>query len=160
MIVWGGRESGGSVTNTGGMLEDPDLLGPPTDFYTVTPCRLVDTRNAASGGPILAGGSIRSFRVTGGTCGVPATALAVSVNLTAVGAAAAGNLTLYAGDAAGPPRASNINFTAGLTRANNAIVALATDGTGTIKVKNGSAGAVHFVLDVNGYFDRCTSCGT
>jgi len=39
-----------------------------------------------------------------------------------------------------------------LTRANNAVVLLATDGTGTIKVKNGSAGVVHFVLDVNGYF--------
>jgi hypothetical protein len=31
-------------------------------------------------------------------------------------------------------------------------VLLATNGTGTIKVKNGSAGTVHFVLDVNGYF--------
>ena len=46
---------------------------------------------------------------------------------------------------------SNINFTPGVTRANNAIVLLATNG-GTINVKNGSAGSVHFVLDVNGYF--------
>jgi hypothetical protein len=47
---------------------------------------------------------------------------------------------------------SSINFSAGVTRANNAIVPLATDGAGTIGVKNGSAGMVHFVLDVNGYF--------
>jgi hypothetical protein len=47
---------------------------------------------------------------------------------------------------------SNVNFSAAQTRGNNAIVFLATDGTGTIKVKNGSAGAVHVVLDVNGYF--------
>jgi hypothetical protein len=47
---------------------------------------------------------------------------------------------------------SSINFTAGVTRANNAAVPLATDGTGTIGVQNGSAGMVHLVLDVNGYF--------
>jgi hypothetical protein len=152
MVVWGGRESGSTtaVTNTGGMLGDPDFLGPPTDFHTVAPCRVVDTRGSA--GPALAGGSTRSFTVAGGVCGIPATALAVSVNLTAVGAAAAGHLTLYPGDGAGPPLASSVNFSAAQTRANNAIVLLAGDGTGTIRVTNGSAGAVHFVLDVNGYF--------
>jgi hypothetical protein len=86
-----------------------------------------------------------------GVCGIPSTATAVSVNLTAVGAAAAGHLTLYPGDAAGPPLASNVNFSVAQTRANNAIVLLATNG-GTINVKSGSAGTVHFVLDVNGYF--------
>jgi hypothetical protein len=156
MIVWGGRESGSTVvvTDTGGVLED---LGPPvapTDFHTVTPCRLADTRDPAgpTGGPALGAGSTRSFPVTGGTCGIPSTALAVSVNLTAVQAAAVGYLTLFPGDATGPPLASSLNFTAGQTRANNAIVSLAADGSGTIKVKNGSAGTVHFVLDVNGYF--------
>ena len=156
MIVWGGRESGSTttVTNTGGILDDPDLLGPATDFYTVTPCRVADTRNPAgpTGGPILGGGATRSFPVTSGACGIPSTALAASVNLTAVEAAAPGYLTLFPGDGAGPPLASNINFTPGVTRANNAVVPLATDGTGTINVKNGSAGAVHVVLDVNGYF--------
>jgi hypothetical protein len=37
-----------------------------------------------------------------------------------------------------------------VTRANNAVVRLARDGT--INVKNGSAGSVHLVLDVNGFF--------
>jgi hypothetical protein len=113
---------------------------------------VVDTRNAATGGPALGAGTTRSFPVTGGTCGIPSTAIAVSVNLTAVSPAAAGYLTLFPGDGAGPPVASSVNFSAGQTRGNNAIVLLATDGTGTIKVKNGSAGTVHFVLDVNGYF--------
>jgi N-acetylneuraminic acid mutarotase len=157
MVVWGGRESGSTlvVTDTGGMLEDPGLLGPPADFHTVTPCRVVDTRNpdGPTGGPVLAGGSTRAFPVTGGACGIPATALAVSVNLTAVGAVANGYLTLFPGDAPGPPLASHVNFAAGVTRANNAVAALAGDGTGTIKVRNGSVGAVHFVLDVNGYFE-------
>jgi hypothetical protein len=152
MIVWGGYA--GSPTNTGGLYDGPVVLPLPADFYTVTPCRLVDTRNAAgaTGGPALGAGSTRSFPVTGGACGVPPTAKAVSVNLTAVGAAAPGHFILFPGDALGPPLMSNVNFVPGVTRANNAVVPLATDGTGTINVTNGSAGAVHFVLDVNGYF--------
>jgi hypothetical protein len=130
--------------------------GPPPSlsFFTVTPCRVVDTRNAAgpTGGPALGAAATRTFPVSGGPCGIPSTAIAVSVNLTAVGAAAAGYLTLYPGSALSAPLASSINFAPSVTRANNAVVRLATDGTGTIKVKNGSAGVVHFVLDVNGYF--------
>jgi hypothetical protein len=72
------------------------------------------------------------------------------VNLTVVEPAAQGHLVLYAGDAAGPPRTSSINFPPAVTRANNAIVPLAANG-GTVNVKNGSAGSVHLVLDVNGY---------
>jgi hypothetical protein len=118
-----------------------------TGFYTVTPCRLADTRNAVGGGPALAPNSTRSFPVTGGVCHIPSTAAAVSVNLTAVVPTAFGHLTLYPGNSVSVPLASSINFAPGVTRANNALVSLATDGTGTIKVKNGSAGFVHFVLD-------------
>jgi N-acetylneuraminic acid mutarotase len=151
MMVWGGND-GMTPANTGGTYEDVPSV--PSAFYTLSPCRVADTRNAAgpSGGPALAAYSIRIFPVTGAVCGIPSTASAVSVNLTAVEAAAAGHLILYPGDAVSPPLVSNINFSPGLTRANNAVVPLATDGTGTIKVKNGSAGAVHFVLDVSGYF--------
>jgi hypothetical protein len=155
MIVWGGSSdpSTPAPTNTGGTYEDSTSL--PQAFYTLSPCRVADTRNAAgpSGGPALGANATRSFPVTGGACGIPSTAVAVSVNLTAVGAAAAGYLTLFPGDRASAPLASNINFTPGVTRANNAVVPLATDGTGTIKVKNGSVGDVHFVLDVSGYFE-------
>jgi hypothetical protein len=151
MIVWGGGS-----TNTGGVYDNPAVLPPPpppADFFIVTPCRLADTRNAAgpTGGPALVAGATRSFPVTGGVCGIPSAAIAISVNLTVTQPAAQGHLILYSGDAAGPPLTSSINFSAGQTRANNAIVRLATNG-GTVNVKNGSAGSVHFVLDVNGYF--------
>jgi hypothetical protein len=154
-VVWGGFGDSG-VVNTGGVYSNPAVLPappPPADFYTVTPCRLVDTRNTAgpAGGPALYPGATRTFPLTAGACGVPYTATAVSVNVTVVGATARGYLTLYRGDTTSPPLTSNINFSAGQTRANNAIVLLATN-VGTINVKNGSAGAVHFVLDVNGYF--------
>ncbi len=124
-----------------------------TDFYTVAPCRLADTRGAAgpSGGPPLGAGAIRSFPVTG-LCTIPSGATAVSVNVTAVQPGAAGYLTLYAGDAPAPPAVSTVNFSPGQTRASNAVVAVATDGSGTIRVRNVSGGLVDLVLDVSGYF--------
>jgi hypothetical protein len=155
MIVWGGY-SLSSLLQTGGLYSNAAVLPPApaaADFFTLTPCRLVDTRNAAgpTGGPALVPGAIRSFPVTGGACAVPSTATAVSVNLTVVQPAAPGHLVLYAGDAASPPLTSNISFSPGVTRGSNAVVRLALDG-GTVSVKNTSAGSVHLVLDVNGYF--------
>ncbi len=122
-------------------------------FYTLTPCRLVDTRNASGplGGPTLSASGQRSFTLTG-ACGVPASAKAISVNVAVTGPAASGFLKLYPGDGLAP-LASSINFSAGQTRANNAIVLLATDGSGSLRVQNGSTGTVHFILDVNGYFE-------
>ncbi len=125
---------------------------PPLDLYALTPCRMIDTRNADGplGGPALPPGALRTFGVTG-VCGVPVSAKALSINVTIVQPAAAGFLTLVPGDAS-LPAVSTINFAAGQLRSNNAIVPLALDGSGGLKVKNGSTGSVHFILDVNGYF--------
>jgi hypothetical protein len=122
-------------------------------FYTLTSCRLVDTRNANGplGGPVLPASGQRSFTLSG-VCGIPATAKAISVNVAVTAPAASGFLKLYPGDGLAP-LASSINFSAGQTRANNAIVLLATDGSGSLRVQNGSTGTVHFILDVNGYFE-------
>ncbi|MBI5735761.1 MAG: hypothetical protein HY997_07855, partial [Mycolicibacterium neoaurum] len=46
-----------------------------------------------------------------------------------------------------------ISFRAGRVLANNAVLFLATDATGAIGVQNDAAGPVHFILDVNGYFE-------
>ena len=52
-----------------------------------------------------------------------------------------------------PPLVATVNYAAGQTRGNNAIVMLASSGTGTLAVKNYTPlGAVHFIVDVNGYF--------
>jgi len=46
-----------------------------------------------------------------------------------------------------------INYSAGQTRANNAIVTLG-GATGSLVVFSGqAAGAVHVIVDVNGYFE-------
>jgi hypothetical protein len=124
-----------------------------TRFYTLAPCRLFDTRNAAGplGGPSLSAGQSRIFTVTA-TCSVPTTAKTISANITVVSPAAPGYFRLYPGDGS-PPASSSINFRPGQVRANNGLFPLATDGTGRLGVQNGSAGTADAVLDVNGYFE-------
>jgi hypothetical protein len=130
----------------------PSLADGPLHYYTVTPCRLVDTRNpnGPSGGPKLSAGVARSFKVQAGVCGVPTGAKGVLFNVTATEAAAPGHLTLYPSHLTQPPSVSNINFVAGDTIANGATVALA-DTTGDDVKVYGSVG-VHVILDVAGYF--------
>jgi hypothetical protein len=83
-------------------------------------------------------------------CGIPLTAKALSVAITAVNASAKGNLVVYRGDEAAPT-ASLLNYTPTTARSNNAIVQMAPDGS--LGVLNRQAGTVDFVLDVNGYFE-------
>jgi glucose/arabinose dehydrogenase len=122
------------------------------NFHTVSPCRVFDTRESAGpwGGPRLAAGADRTF-VVGGRCGVPATARAVSVNVTVTEPTDFGFLTLFPPGGI-VPLASTINFRPGQTRANNAAVTLGA--AGDLVVRAGMAsGGVHVILDVNGYFD-------
>jgi uncharacterized repeat protein (TIGR02543 family) len=118
------------------------------DFYTLEPCRVLDTRPSqtlSSSVPLI-------FQVTG-SCGVPADAIAVSVNVTSITPSGSGNLRLYPGDGS-VPTTSVLNFQPGLNRANNAVVILATNGDGTLGVVVfiGSGGTADVAVDVNGYY--------
>lgn len=115
-------------------------------FYTLSPCRLVDTRAVSA----LAAGEARVF-ASAGPCGVPPGAKSLSLNVTVVPRAAPGNVVAYPGNLAAPTT-STVNFAASQTRANFAIVGLATNGAGTFAVKNRAAAAVDVVVDVAGYF--------
>ena len=119
----------------------------PADLYTLTPCRLVDTRGAQA--PALAASERRVFPVTN-RCGVPAAAKAVALNVTVTGPTGAGHIRLAPGN--GLTESSAINFSPGVTRANNAVVLLATDDAGSLSATNRSGGPVQLILDVNGYF--------
>ena len=120
----------------------------PSKFYTLTPCRAIDTRNISS--PSLAPGEQRKILVAG-SCSVPATASSIALNVTVVGPTAAGYLTLFPGGPLdSPPLASTINFRSGQVRANNAVVLLGADGK--LGIFNGSAGTTPAVIDVVGYF--------
>ncbi len=131
------------------------LYPAPYAFFTVTPCRLIDTRGAIGpfGGPALTSGVAREITV-GGQCGVPAMAGAVAVNVTVVSATGGGHLTFFATDVPVPDATSLINFAPGQTRANNAVLALSSEISGRITVLPVVAGlgSVHLIVDVNGYF--------
>jgi hypothetical protein len=138
-----------SSTLTGAYFYVPPPAG--VKFYPLSPCRVADTRwpNGLLGGPALQPNGARLFTVTS-ACGIPASAVAISVNVTVV-AGAGGFFTLYPGNGVNPAT-SNLNFSTGQVRANDAILYLSTDGSGSINVLNGSVGSNHFILDVNGYF--------
>jgi hypothetical protein len=141
--------AGGAGTLSGGFFYTP----PPktTGFYSVTPCRVIDTRNAAGprGGPALVAGQRRTFPISG-SCGIPSSAVAVSANLTVV-SGGGGFFSAYPGNAF-PLGTSNLDFSAGQVRASASVLMLATDGTGTVGVLDAGSGTNHLILDVNGYF--------
>ncbi len=121
-------------------------------YYALTPCRVVDTRNAAGvdGGPALAT-TTRNFQIRG-NCGVPATAKAISMNVTITGATTTTSswLTIWPSGGA-EPVVSTINFTsADNAVANGAIVGLSTN-TQDLSVQN-ATGSVNVIIDVTGYF--------
>jgi len=119
---------------------------PGLSFFTVTPCRAEDTRLA--GGPVVAGVN-RTFTMVS-KCQVPGSAKALSLNVTVTEPTAAGNVRLFPADSPAP-LASTLNYSAGQTRANNAVIGLDTDGRLTVLVQ--PAGSTHLILDVNGYFE-------
>jgi uncharacterized protein len=131
---------------------DPVLVGlfpSGDDYFTVTPCRAVDTR---AGSPLL-DGVPQTFAIKG-ACGIPSTAKTVVFNITVVTPTGAGELTIYPGDAT-PPAFSTMPFPAGIARALIAIVPLSNDVDGEVTVQSSVAGSgtVHVLLDVVGYFE-------
>jgi hypothetical protein len=122
----------------------------PYSYYAVTPCRVVDTRNAVStnGGPALAMAP-RSFSIRG-QCGVPTSAKAVSINVTVTNASSNSWLTIWPSGQA-EPFVSTINYDSTVSAlANGALVGLSTSAT-DLTVHN-AAGSVHVIIDVTGYY--------
>ncbi|MGH9441851.1 MAG: hypothetical protein ACRD16_06210 [Thermoanaerobaculia bacterium] len=140
----------GSANVTVGSVSPPP---PPTatKFYTLTPCRILDTRNPAGpyGGPSLSAGGTRTF-VLAGQCGIPVDAIAVSVNITVVLPSSDGSLKL---NPAGvdPSVSTAISFASGRTLANNAMAFLGAGGDVSVEDDQAS-GSTNFIIDTNGYF--------
>ncbi len=118
------------------------------DFYTATPCRILDTRNATGplGGPTMGAGQSRSFIVPTSACGIPAAAKAYSMNATVVPPAPLSYLALWG--SGGQPLVSTLNSLDGTVVANAALVPAGTSGEVTAFTTNLS----HLLLDINGYF--------
>ncbi len=148
---------------------------PRQKVYTVSPCRVVDTRGAdpqlsTFSGDRLAPGETVSFFVTGNLingqggaaiCGIPPEATGVFANVVAVrpqGSAISNYLTVYPyGESR--PLASTVNYPADITAlANGVLVPLCDPAAATcdydLNVYNYTNLAVHLVIDVTGYLGR------
>jgi hypothetical protein len=124
-----------------------------TDGFTgVTPTRVLDTRIGTGLPGAFTAQQTRSLTV-GGVSGVPNDADAVVMNMTVTQPTVAGALTVFPADAA-LPGSSNLNFLAGQTVPNLVTVKIGTVGADDdkIKIKNLSAGTVHVIADVVGFY--------
>ena len=142
----------GCVSPAGNANMTVTPAGSAAVFYTLPPCRVLDTRNPTGplGAPPLQPGATRTFNVAASACGVPPDAIAISANLTVTTVGAQGELVVFPSDVP-RPNTSSLSFRAGRTRANNAIVAFSKSGA-TFSIFNNSASTVDFILDVNAYF--------
>jgi Zn-dependent metalloprotease len=118
-------------------------------FYPVAPCRVLDTRNAVHG-PALSAGYTREV-VVGSGCGIPVNASAVSLNVTVVSPTGPGDLRIFPSGSS-MPLVSAVNYVAGQTRANSAVVALGAEGRITVFCEQ-ATGDADLVIDVNGFFE-------
>ena len=157
------------VADVVGYYATPVALGSPSSdlVYTpITPCRIVDTRNANSGGAFVATstrdfmGWGSSFAAQGGApnpCGLPLSTdnAALAVNFAIVGPAADGYITAFPGNLANAamPLAATLNYYAGDVKANNTVLKLNQTGTGP-HFKIYSTSASHLIADVVGYYAK------
>lgn len=142
------------ATNTTDVVLDIDGYFVPSSaqtglaFYPLAPCRIADTRNAASplGGPKLAAQASRTFPIAS-ACNVPATAQAYSLNFAAAPTGRLGFLTAWPTGQPQPLAASLNAVTGSIT--GNAVVVQAGAG-GDVDVY--STDETDLVIDINGYF--------
>jgi Protein of unknown function (DUF1566) len=132
-------------------------------FTPVTPCRIIDTRNATSG--ILTAGTSRGFMGWNGnytaqggaatSCNLPFSTnnAAIVVNFTVVSPATGGYITVFPGDATSVPLAATLNFNAGDIKGNNAVLKLNQTGTGA-DFGIYTTSTTHIVADVVGYYAK------
>jgi len=143
--------------STGSVVQIINPVPVALQFIAISPCRIVDTRNANGtfGGPPIPGNNSRSFPLTEGDnpCGIPSSAIGYSVNVTVVPQHTLGYLTIWP-TGEGQPTVSTLNSPDGRVKANAAIVPAGTpSGSVSVYVTDTS----NVILDIDGYFAAPTS---
>jgi hypothetical protein len=123
-------------------------------YNSMSPYRALGT--LALGAPVGVNTSV-PVQVTGTLTGVPVTATAVVVNVTAAHGTTASYLTVYPAGVTTVPTASNVNFAAGQAIANRVTVGVGTNGQ--IEVYN-HTGTVNVDVDVDGYYTGVGGTGS
>src|SRR6266496_5852217 len=125
-------------------------------FISVTPCRQYDSRNATA----LPDNTNRSVTLTGAPCGIPTSAVAVSVNITVFSITGAGGNGVFQVGTATNPTFAWINYPPTESQRGNA-GALPLNGSNQIFVKvNQGGGSIQLTVDVNGYYYSGNKNGT
>jgi hypothetical protein len=125
-------------------------------FTSLTPTRVLDTRNAIGATRFPVGPSRAISVAVRGVGGVPASGVsAVALNVTVTEASLGGFVTVHPTDV-NRPNASNLNFTPGQTIPALVIAKVGPDGRACIHNEIGTA---HVVADVVGWFADGTSSG-
>jgi len=123
----------------------------PQGFVPVAPCRLFDSR-IDIGAPFSDGDSHVLFDWY--RCGIPSTASALAVNVTAANPTASGAVEMLPAGI-NPLGLSLVSFQPGRARANNAVLSVNRDccSFATLVVTmNDHSGTVDVIVDVSGYF--------
>src|SRR4029077_10054451 len=121
---------------------------PAYAFISMTPCRQYNSLNATP----LAQGVNRTVPLTGAPCGIPASAVAVSANITVFNITGATGNGVFKVDTVTPPASAWINYPpTEAQRGNAGVVALNGSGQIIVQVAQG-AGQVDFIVDTNGYY--------
>ena len=136
-------------------------------YTPITPTRFLDTRDGTgTGGKIAripANGTVRVQM--SGVDGLAALTASVAMNITVTNAAAGGVIAAYpANNPTEVPEVSNVNYSAGQTTSNMAIVttsliAPAGSPTGSVAFHNSSSVPVDLIVDVVGYFGTSAAPG-
>jgi hypothetical protein len=126
----------------------PDTSG--DTFHAMSPARLLDTRSGNGLTGPLSANTPRTLQIRG-RGGVPASAVAVTGNVTAVGST--NGWAVYLGPVAtATPSTSTVNFLAGQVAGNNLTVALSPTGTLSATFMSTSGNTTDLVFDVTGYY--------
>ena len=122
---------------------------PSGTYHPIDPVRIADTRGPLGFlGPLVSGKS-QNLKVAGQGV-VPATAIAITGNLTVSRATAAGYVRFGSSVAT---NSSTINFPAGDDRANGVTLGLAPDGSlSALFSASAGSGQVQLIFDLTGYF--------
>jgi len=112
-------------------------------FHTLTPCRVIDTRNPVGSLPFS---GTTTVDVTTSGCGSPATAQAYILNTTVVPSGSLQYLTLWPNGQAAPV-VSTLNADPNTVTSNMAIVPTANG-----SVNAYATGSTYLILDISGYF--------
>ena len=133
----------------GGAVVTPPPTGPTGRYTSLTPARILDTRDGTGGvlGAVGPGGTV-DVQIAG-RGGIPSTDVAgVAMSVIVTQPSQAGFLTVFPSGTA-RPAPSNINFNAGETTANLVVVKVGANGKASVF---NYAGAAHVIIDVAGWY--------